>query len=621
MDESLIAQQMDQALDHHRAGRFAAAQKLYRQVIEADPENPDATHLLGFALLQSGAIAQAIEMISRAIALCPDVEAYHANLGAALMAAGRLDEAIAAHRRAIELNPEFVQAWHNLVDTLHQQKNFTDAIAAARRVVELTPAAHDAHLRLGDLLSLDLQVDQAARQYKIAADLNPNSARAHNRLGTTLLALAELPQAIAEFDRAMALAPADPAIHSNKVFAVHFHPDFDGPAILREARKFDEKFGHPAGSDAVRHENDRDPDRPLRIGYLSPNFRAHCQSFFTVPLLEHHDKKNFQIFCYSDSAKIEDATNRLQSHADEWRNVFGMSHDKIAERITADRIDVLVDLTLHLSNNRLPVLALRPAPVQVSWLGYTGTTGLAAIPYRLTDPYLDPPGLNDSHYSETCIRLPDTFWCYDPLTAEPAVSPLPAQTNGFITFGSLNNFIKVNASTLDLWSRVLSARPTAKMILLAPVGRPRQRVLDHFAQNGVAPDRIEFVDFQPRPLYLQTYRRIDIALDALPANGHTTSLDSYWMGVPVVTRIGRTAVGRAGWSQLTNLQLTHLAAETDDQFVRIAADLAADLAQLGRLRQSLRQRMADSPLMDGPKFARGVEAAYRQLWRQWTQAQ
>ena len=619
MDQSLVMQQMDQALDHHRAGRLAEATRLYRQVLEADPDNPDAVHLLGFAMLQGGSIQEAIEIISRAVELCPDAEAYHANLGAALMAAGRIDEAIAAHRRAIELNPDFLQAWHNLTDALHRQGNFKEAIAAARRVVELTPAAHEAHLRLGDLLSLDNQVDEAATEYRIGADLNPSSARAHNRLGTTLLSLAQLPESVAEFDRAMALAPADPAIHSNKVFALHFHPDYDGPAILREARQWDQKFGHPQAA-WVEHANDRDASRPLRVGYLSPNFRTHCQAFFTVPLLAHHDKKNLQIYCYSDSPRVDEVTDRLRSYADQWHNFVGMSHDKIAERIRADQIDILVDLTLHLSSNRLPVFALRPAPVQISWLGYTGTTGMSAIPWRLTDPYLDPPGMNEDHYSETCIRLPDTFWCYDPLTRQPPVSPPPAQENGFITFGCLNGFSKINAYTLDLWSLVLSARPTSKMILLAPPGRPRQRVLDHFARRAVAPGRIEFVDFQPRPLYLKTYQRIDIGLDALPANGHTTSLDSFWMGVPVITRIGRTAVGRAGFSQLSNLGLTELAAETDEQFARIATDLAGDLPRLAHLRKTLRQRLSDSPLMDAPKFARGVEAAYRHIWRQWTEA-
>ena len=263
------------------------------------------------------------------------------------------------------------------------------------------------------------------------------------------------------------------------------------------------------------------------------------------------------------------------------------------------------------------VFARQPAPVQVTFAGYPGTTGLSTIGYRLTDPYLDPPGLYDCCYSEESIRLPDSFWCYDPLDREPPVNSLPAAEKGYITFGCLNNFCKVNPVVLQLWARVLRAVDRSRLIILADKGIHRQHARKLLEDEGVAPDRVTFVGKQPHPLYLKYYHEIDIGLDTVPYNGHTTSLDSAWMGVPVVTLVGSTVVGRAGLSQLMNLGLPELIASSPEQYVQIAAELARDLPRLGRLRATLRERMEASPLMDAARFTRNIEAAYREMWRRW----
>jgi predicted O-linked N-acetylglucosamine transferase (SPINDLY family) len=255
--------------------------------------------------------------------------------------------------------------------------------------------------------------------------------------------------------------------------------------------------------------------------------------------------------------------------------------------------------------------------VQVSWLAYPGTTGLKAIDYRLTDPNLDPPGLNEECYAEQSIRLRDCFWCYDPLTDGPAVSSLPATTKGHVTFGCLNNFCKVNDAVLDLWARVLSAVDRSRLVLLAPEGSARENVVQLLAKSGISADRITLVARQPRASYLELYHQIDIGLDTFPYNGHTTSLDSFWMGVPVITLVGRTVVGRAGLCQLQNLGLSELIAQTPEQFIEIAAGLAGDLPRLSQLRAALRKKIEQSPLMDAPRFAHNVEAAYRSMWEAW----
>ena len=302
--------------------------------------------------------------------------------------------------------------------------------------------------------------------------------------------------------------------------------------------------------------------------------------------------------------------------------IFRRLDDDQAARIDReDRIDILVDLALHTNGNRLMLFGRKPAPVQVSFAGYPGGTGLGTIDYRLTDPYLDPPGESDRFYVEKSIRLPDCFWCYDPqamgvANREP-VNPLPALTNGKITFGCLNNVWKINDRVLSLWAAVMAAVADSRLIMLVKGEKHRQRICDQLGRLGVAAERIEFVGFQPRGDYLRTYERIDLGLDCFPYNGHTTSLDAFWMGVPVITLIGQTVVGRAGFSQLCNLGLRELAAQTPEAFVKIVQSLTQDLPRLAELRGGLRQRMLQSPLTNAAGFTRNIESAYRQMWRTW----
>jgi predicted O-linked N-acetylglucosamine transferase (SPINDLY family) len=294
----------------------------------------------------------------------------------------------------------------------------------------------------------------------------------------------------------------------------------------------------------------------------------------------------------------------------------------VADLVRRDQIDILVDLTMHMANSRLLVFARKPAPVQVSWLAYPGSTGLSAIDYRLSDPYLDLPGMDESIYSEKTIRLPDSFWCYDPLEGrEIPVNSLPALETGLITFGCLNNFCKVNDSVLDLWARVMRPVENSRLLVLAHQGSGRQRVRDRLAQEGIDPSRIEFASHQAHRHYLELYHRIDLGLDTFPYNGHTTTCDASWMGVPTVSLVGQTGVGRGGLSILSNIGLPELVGHSQEQYVHIATELARDIPRLIDLRSTLRQKKEQSPLMDAPRFARNIEAAYRQMWQTWCNEQ
>ena len=352
---------------------------------------------------------------------------------------------------------------------------------------------------------------------------------------------------------------------------------------------------------------------------MSPrNFTKHTVGRNLLPLFREHDHNLFFITCYANMPCADEFTAHFQKFADSWHNVLGLDDDELSKLVRKDRIDILVDLTLHMGGNRLLTFARKAElPIQVTFAGYPGTTGLSAIDYRLTDPYLDPTTEAADRYSEESLRLPHSFWCYDPWDCTLQVNQLPALRNGFVTFGCLNNFCKVNAPTLSLWAKILAAIPDSRLEMLAPLGEPRNQVLGLLEKQGINADRIIFVARQPRLRYLELYHQIDVGLDTLPYNGHTTSLDAAWMGVPVVTLAGQTVVGRAGVTLNSNLGLRELIARTPEEFVNEAVRLAADLPRLNSLRAGLRQRMEQSSLMDSKLFATGIEDAYRTTWQKW----
>lgn len=348
--------------------------------------------------------------------------------------------------------------------------------------------------------------------------------------------------------------------------------------------------------------------------------RQHPVGFFLLPLFEAHDRRLFDLTCYADVRVPDELTRRLESQVTTWRNTAGVPDADLAAQIRADRIDILVDLAMHSANNRLRVFARKPAPVQVTYLAYCSTTGLDAIDWRITDRFLDPPGEDDAAYSERSMRLGQScYWCYQPPieTDGPEVGPLPALGSGRTTFGCLNDFSKIGRSLLETWCRLLATVPRSELVLHAPPGSAREGARAGFSQMGVDPGRLQFVDRAPLAQYLAAHGRIDVALDPFPYGGGRTTCDALWMGVPVVSLSGRTGVGRGGTSILNNLGLSELVAKTPDEYIAIAANLGTDLPRLAHLRGGLRERMERSPLMNRDGFAREMEAAYRQMWREY----
>jgi len=598
-------------------GRLDEAIAAYRQAIALKSDFAEAHSNLGNALANAGRLDEAIVAYRQAITLKPDFAEAYGNLGIAMANAGLGDEAIAAYRQAIVLKPDLASAHINLGNALVNAGRLDEAIAACRQTIALKPDIAEAYFNLGNALANARLADQAIAAYRRAIALKPDLTMAHNNLGSVLKDAGRLDEAIAAYRQALTLNPDDSKAHSNLVYAIQFHPAYDAPTIAEEHRRWNQRHATPLQPYLQPHLNDPSPCRRLRVGYISPDFREHVVGRFLLPLLANHDKSQIHVFAYADVLEHDALTRTLGSHVDDWRSIVGLPDDKAAALIRQDGIDILVDLTMHMAHNRMLIFARKPAPVQVTYLAYCSTTGLDTIDYRLSDHYLDPPGANESVYSEKTLRLPETYWCYQPGRACPEVRQVPALTQGYITFGCLNNFCKVNEPTLATWARILLATPNSRLLLHAGEGAHRLVVQERLRREGIEPQRVRFSPSVPSPEYFSLYHNIDLALDPFPYGGGTTTCDSLYMGVPVVSLVGKTGVGRGGLSILSNLGLPELAVRSEDEYVHLATTLATDLTRLCDLRSTLRRRMEQSPLMDAQRFARGIEAAYRDMWRTW----
>ena len=580
-----IQQAFELAVQHHQTGRLAEAEAIYRQILAVQPRHAGALHLLGVLAHQTRRNDVAVDLIRQAIAIVPENADFHSNLGIAFSAEERWEDAIAAYRRALQIQPDSAVAHYNLGIALKALGRMDEAIAAYQQALRLKP---------------------------------DYSTKVENNLAIVFRDTGRLDEALACYRRALAFDPRHAVTQSNLIYTLHFHPGHDMASIAGEQRRWEREFAEPLRKSHRPHANDRDPDRRLRIGYVSPNFSRHVICHFLTPLLEAHDHAGFEIHGYA-SVPVQDAiTERMKKTADVWRDVLGVADEALAERIREDKIDILVDLTQHMGHNRLLVFARKPAPVQVAWLGYPGSTGLPEMDCRLTDAQMEPEGAAWSESVEMPVRLPDSWFCFDPIEEFPEPGVLPAQRAGHVTFGCLNTFCKVNDAVLERWVGVMRAVENSRLLLRCPQGAAQARVREFFAARGIAAERLELVAWTTtRTEFLKLFDRMDIALDPFPYNGGTTTCETLWMGIPVLTLPGEGIVARIGLSILSACGMPEFVAHTEEEYVRLAAGLAADLPRLADLRATLRVRMKASAFMDGPRFAKNMEHAYREMWRAW----
>jgi len=604
----------------HKAGLLAGAEGAYREALEADPDNAEARYLLGSLALQAGRPDEAVDHLSRAAADGAGADCL-ARLGEALAAAGRNAEARVAYERAIAIKPDYAAAHNNLGVALKHLDRTDDAVAAFDRALAADDTFTEAHYNRASLLKGLGRLEEAVRGFETAIALDSHYAQAHNNLGDVLQIQGRVEEAVAAYRRAIEERPVFPKAHGNLLLCLNYRDGVTGRELYDEARRWSAVHAAPVAAARAAPANDPDPARRLRVGYVSPDFRDHPVSRFFAPLLDAHDRAAFEIVCYADVGRPDDVTRRLRQGADQWRETPGLSDEALADRVCRDRIDILVDLAGHTARGRLRVFARKPAPVQITWLGYGSTTGLGEMDYRFTDAIADPAGEADRVHSETLLRLPGGFLCYGPPPDAPDVAPPPATSRGHVTFGSFSNLAKVTPRVVALWADVLTRVADSRLILKSRAlvdDATARRYRDLFADRGIAPGRIDFLPWiESEAGHLGAYGEIDIALDPFPYNGTTTTCEALWMGVPVVSLGGEWHQTRVGASLLHRVGLDGLAVGTTAAYGDAAARLAGDVDRLVALRARLRQTMADSPLCDAARFAHAVEEAYRGAWRKW----
>ena len=618
---SLIHQRLRAALTHQQAGRLAQAAAIYEGILHEDPNHPGANHLLGLIAHQLRDPKRAESLIRRAIERSPAEPPFYNSLGEALRAQFRRQEAVACYRTAIRLKPDYIPALNNLSVTLLELADASGAAEAAQHVLRLDPRNVKAHNRLGVALNSLHHFAEAAAVLQAAVRLQPDYPNAYVNLGNAYSGLGDAEAAVASYREALRLKPTHSDVHSNLLFAINYLPHITPQQMIEEHRKFEIQHAAPLRATHRPHENDRNPDRTLRVGYVSPDFLSHPIAYFIEPILRHHDPARVEAICYSNVSLPDETTQRIRSQVppSNWQEIYGMPADDVAELVRRDRIDILVDLAEHTTDNRLLVFARRPAPVQATYLGYPQTTGLSAIDYKISQTLLDPPGQTEAFHSERIVRLPDTYFCYGPHPDTPPIGPGPSDDVP-ITFLSVNGMLKVNADVLAVWARLLQRVPGSRLLLKGKgleTEAGRQRMASLCRAAGINADRFELHSPGPFIDFMNFFDRGHIALDPFPYNGGTTTCHTLYMGVPVITLTGPTALHRMGESVLTAIDLPDLVARSPDQYIDLAARLAEDPPRLRELRSTLRHRMEQSPVMDAGTFTRHLESLYRQMWRDW----
>lgn len=644
-----------EAVARYKSRDLVGAEEIYLKVLEQAPHHADALHLYGCLCDDLGRLDEAIALVTRATVSNPKAYPYFYNLGNMLSKQGRTDEAILQYRTAVKLKPDYAVAHNNLGLALRKQGKRKDAkasfqtairvsskyadphynlctelkaeghigaaIAECQQAIRIRPDYADAHFSLGQAYAMVQRPFEAVASYRVAAMLQPNTAQTFSNLGGELLKLGHMVDALEAFQEAMHIEPANPHYRSNLLLATSY-TSADASLMQIQAAEWERIHAEPLRTAVKPHTNRSEPERRLRIGYVSADFRHHAVAYWAEPLLAGHRHGDFEILCFStcDAVLCDAVTARLKGYADVWVDCATLSDEALAARIREDQIDILVDLSGHTDGNRLLVFARQPAPVQVSWFGFPASTGLRTMHYRLTDAVMDPPGESEQFYSETLVHLSRFYAAFGPESSTPAVGSGPVARNGFVTYASLNSLAKITRPMMDLWADIMLATPDSRLLLQAAGldGEAlTQEVVHFFATKGVAMERLTLRGWSGIEDFLRVGQEADIALDPFPFNGGVTSCHALWMGLPVVTLSGQSAASRVGKSILSHIGLTELVAESPEHYKRIAVDLANDCLKLAVLRKTLRMRMADGGLLDGASLAREAEAAYRTVWKTW----
>ncbi|MEO5375318.1 MAG: tetratricopeptide repeat protein [Alphaproteobacteria bacterium] len=640
------------AFDLHNAGRHDEAAAVCHQVLTTAPDDVEALHLLGLMAMEAGDRETARHLLGRAMAvnpasvrlrytlgrlcmaedrlsdavthfkvavhLAPGHQNAYCHLGRALLRLNRFAEARVALLCAVEINPDFVAALTALAEAYLRLRNDRDAADCLRRALSRDPNHAPAHDLWANIVMSDHRPSEAERHLRIAIALAPQASPPLANLASCLMAQARIGEARVAYEDALRLGPMEPGLNSAYCFCLSHDPAATAGEILAEHRRWDAIHAAPLASlTAPAMPSVRSGER-LRVGYVSPDFCKHPVAWFFGPVLAAHDRAKVEIFCYSDVALPDGITEELRRTAEHWRDLTGSNNEAAAATIRGDGIDILVDLAGHTGGNRLLTFARKPAPVQASWLGYLGGTGVAAIDWRISDGFADPVEVTDEFCSERVMRLPGAFLCLTPPANAPDVRPGPGERGEPVVFGCFNKLHKINDQVITLWVRILARVPDSRLLLKAAgLGDAslREGLAARFAAHGIAAERIVMTAYAlDHAHHLALFGDMDIALDPFPWNGGTTTCEALWMGVPLVTLNERRPF-RMGAGLLTAAGLPEMIAASPEEYVDIAVALAEDTPRRRSLRAGMRARLLASPLLDPVGFTRGLEEAFAAMWR------
>lgn len=600
--------------------------ELIAKAHELAPQDPNIRRNLanvltrkGISLMEARRFRDALPIMQRKVEIEPESAVNQRELGYCYAQTGELETAIRYYSRAINLSPNEAIYYNDLGLACFELRLLAEAQGAFQQVLKLKPDSVIAYVHLGLVANLTGLTGIAVNMLQRALDIDPDCGEAHNDIALFLRDRGELEACRRHYERAIELKPNHAGIFSGYLLSLNDDPKADTEWVAAEHRRYQSIVG---GTLRTLPSCNRDPERRLRIGYISPDFRTHSVAFFIAPVLEAHDHKKVETICYGTGYVEDEMTSRIRGFADGWRKVYRVDDDDLARMIQDDGIDVLVEMSGHTCDNRLSMLARRVAPVQMTYLGYPNTTGLAEMDYRVTDAIADPPGQYEQCHTERLIRVEGGFLAFCPpeCSRTMAVTALSARDAGHVTFGSFNNLAKINDVVLDTWAAILEKVPGSGMLLKArglKDEKVQERVLRAFVARGVdGENRVRMMGHeQSAAEHLKLYGRIDIALDTFPYNGTTTTCEALWMGTPVLTLEGASHAGRVGSSLLTRTGLAELVAKSQSDYIEKAVALATDLEGLAALRSGLRERFAASPVMDANRLARGLETAYQDAWR------
>lgn len=599
-------------------GAAAEAAEALERALVYQPGNFGALYRYGTLLIARGRLVEAEDALRRACTADP--ASVDANLQLATLLKGRnaLPEAERHLRRVLELMPAHDEARATLFHVLQTQGNLPAALAEIEALLRQQPDRVDALYNYGLLLRNLRRMSDAQAAFEKVIAIRSDFIQAYRMLASVLLSQTQTAEALATYTLARTRHPKDLDLQSAELFALNFSDEISDQALFERHREFGVHIEAEYPARRSPFENGADAARRLRVGYVSGDFCFHVVALFMLPLLECHDRSAFEIYCYSVGERFDEYSRKLSARADVWRDASSLSETRLADAIERDKIDILVDLSGHSGISQLRLFARRPAPVQVTWLGYLNTTGMTRIRYRICDRYSDPPGIAERLHTERLVRLPNSQWCYRPfISVDCALTP-PCQRNGFVTFGSFAHAAKLSPGVRRLWSEILHRVPQSRLLVAGvSEGKAQDTLMHDFTNAGVDASRVTILPYRSLNDYFATFQNVDIALDTFPYSGGTTTCDTLWMGVPVITLPSHRSVSRSAASILTTLGLSEWIAATPKDYVELAVNLAGEGVRLEQLRASLRRRMRASPLMDELGFAREMERAYREMWRSW----